>query len=144
MKTKKYSTSVSICLRGDKLDPDLITNILGVKPSRSQYRGEKRVTPQGREYTKKNGAWTISIDSNTTDPIILCDDINKLTSTFGIPPTSLHNLEGVEDAYIDVFIAADPDEDGGGSCAFQFNEQNVTALSKLGLPIHFTIEVVTP
>jgi hypothetical protein len=54
----------------------------------------------------------------------------------------LTDIAGVQEAYVDVFVAADADDDGGGTCEFQLSQENVRALNRLGIPVQFTVAVV--
>ena len=44
--------------------------------------------------------------------------------------------------FLDVFIAIDADTDGGGTCEFELTPQDVAELTRLGLPVRFTVTVV--
>lgn len=52
------------------------------------------------------------------------------------------DLPHVEEAYIDVFIAKDADDDGGGTCEFDLGGASIALLEKLGLPVRFTVAIV--
>lgn len=144
MKTRNYKIVVGLYLRGDDLDPAFVSKKLGVSPSRSQYKGERKVTSTNREYATKIGMWALIAESDTSDTSVLCDHINQLISKVGIPPTTFLNIEGVQEAYVDVFIAADADEDGEGTYEFQLSNQNMAALHQLDLPVRFTVALVSP
>ncbi|MFZ5884277.1 MAG: hypothetical protein ACOYYI_10900 [Chloroflexota bacterium] len=47
------------------MNPDFVTTVLGVKPSGSQRKGEKRVTSTRREYVIKIGMWGLIADVNS-------------------------------------------------------------------------------
>lgn len=56
----------------------------------------------------------------------------------------LAGIPGVEDAYVDVFIATKSRNDGGGTCEFELSAQNIASVRELGLPVRFTVAVVKP
>jgi hypothetical protein len=108
MKTEGYMIDVSIFLRGDELDPESISNKLGIIPSSSQYANEKRITSRNQEYVTKIGVWELAAESRS---FILSDHINELTAK--LKKANFHrHIEGVQEAYVDVFIATDADEGG--------------------------------
>jgi hypothetical protein len=53
-------TTLSFRVFGDDLDPDEISRLLGVIPSKSYRKGEVRKTPNGGEFTANTGAWILS------------------------------------------------------------------------------------
>ena len=138
MKTASYMIDVSIFLRGDELDPKSISNKLGVTPSSSQYANEKRISSSNQEYVTKIGVWELAAESRS---FILSDHINELTAKLK-SANYLRHIEGVQEAYVDVFIASDADEDGEGTFEFELSEENIAALAQIGLPIRFTAALV--
>ncbi len=60
--------TASLQVIGDDLDPDQVTNLLGLKPSRSQRRGVPVLRPDGSErYTPQFGRWTRDLKPTQTD-----------------------------------------------------------------------------
>jgi hypothetical protein len=53
----------------------------------------------------------------------------------------LANLPQVHDAYIDIFVAADSDDDGEGTCEMALTDSQMKALSIYALPIRFTVRI---
>jgi hypothetical protein len=142
MKANDYKIIVGLYLRGDDLDPTLITKKLGINPSRSQYKGEKKTTSTEQEYVAKIGMWAVIEESDTSDTSILSAHINSLASKVKMGGTIANGLDGVQEAYIDVFIAKDSDEDGEGTCEFELSKEDFTALKHSGLPVRFTVSIV--
>ena len=54
----------------------------------------------------------------------------------------IRNMVGVQEAYVDIFIATRADEDGEGVCEFELDSDIFAFIGKLGLPVRFTVEVV--
>jgi hypothetical protein len=52
--------SASLCVYGEELDPEEITRILGVAPTRSHRRGD-RLSPEGPPF--RTGAWLCEVKS---------------------------------------------------------------------------------
>ena len=53
--------TASLCICGDELDPNQITQLLGLSPTRSHRRGD-RLSPDGRSFG--TGAWLYQVDSD--------------------------------------------------------------------------------
>jgi hypothetical protein len=132
---------VAIYLRGPDLDPVHVSNVLGIGPSRSQFRGEKRLSAAKIESVAKIGLWALVNDG---DARTVEQAISQVVSKIPKDAPSLLDIDGVDEAYIDVFIAVDADTDGGGSCGFVLSPEQVKLLSSINLPVQFNIGVVRP
>jgi hypothetical protein len=130
---------IAICLRGDALDPVHVSSVLGLEPSKSQSKGEKRITRTNHQYITKMGTWILTVKDKSKDVSVL---IKELTEKFNDTKPRFLDINGVEEAYLDVFMAATADDEGGGTCEFQLSQENVHALEKMALPVRFTVAVV--
>jgi hypothetical protein len=139
MTDKDYKIIVALYLRGDNLDPELISNTIGIIPTKSQYKGKKKVTSTNHECYAKIGVWALIADSVSYN---VADHINWLVSQIGKCGNTLRSISGVDEAYVDIFIAARADEDGEGTCNFEFDAEVLAALAKLELPVRFSASVV--
>jgi hypothetical protein len=135
MKTKKL-IDLSIFLRGDALDPELVSSELLLSPSSSQKKGEIRKSSSGNQYITQIGVWELAATCNSES---LSEHVEELTSKVTKTGSELLAIEGVEEAYADLFIGVETDEEGDGTCEFQLTEANLAALAKLGLPVRFTV-----
>lgn len=136
MKTDDYKVIVALYLRGEDLAPDSVTTALGINPSRSQRKGEKRVTSTNREYVTKIGMWGLISDADSN---LIADHITRLASLVKLDANALCGVAGVQEAYIDIFVAAIANEDGEGSCEFELSPDNLTDLERMGLPVRLTV-----
>jgi hypothetical protein len=136
MKADDYKIIVALYLRGEDLDPDAVTKTLGISPSRFQRKGEKKVTSTNHEYVAKIGMWGLIADS---DSYLLGDHITQLASSIAVGGDVLSSLTGVQEAYVDIFVAATADEDGDGTCEFELSKENLVALERMGLPVRLTV-----
>ncbi len=139
MKNIDLVIEVSLYLRGDNLDPNIVSKKLGITPTTSHVKGGKRITSTNREYVAKIGLWAISVDSESRE---LSDHVSLLVSKIKVDGTLMRSIEGVQEAYIDVFIAKDADEDGGGTFEFEMSQENISALGRLNLPIRYEVALV--
>lgn len=142
MIAKDHVIAVSLYLRGDDLNPDFVSEQLHTTPSRSQHKGEKRTTSTNREYHTKVGAWVLTEKSDTLNTPPLSIHIENLASRFGINSTNIRALNGVQDAFFDVFSAKYSDDTGGGICEFELSKDNLATLAQFELPILFTAAIV--
>lgn len=138
MKTNNYLIDFGIFLRGENLDPELVSSMLSLTPSSSQKKGEKRISSSNNEYFTQIGVWEIAATSKSD---LLSDHIEELTSKVGMYGTALLDIEGVEEAYADVFIGVEAEEEGEGTCGFELSGENLRALTQLGLPVRFTVSI---
>jgi hypothetical protein len=129
---------VALYLRGDVLDPDQVTSLLGVQPSKAHRKGEERRTPTNQKYLTKIGLWSLAAKSGGELSELL-DELSRQLSGVEEP---LKSLAGVQDAYVDIFIAVDADNEGGGTWEAELSADSIRRLSALGLPMRFTATVV--
>ncbi len=56
-------TTVSLRITGDALDPEEITRLLGIEPTRCTCKGDVRRIASGREVIAQVGSWVLSADT---------------------------------------------------------------------------------
>jgi TPR repeat protein len=142
-KDKKNPFMVSIYLRGDKLNPDAITARLKTKPSSTHRKGDKRKF-KNNEYIRKTGIWHLRTKSRSE---ILSDHIQELGRKVG--EKRLENIPDVEEAEVDVWMGYIRNKSYKGFkhskygeyLSFELTKENIDALSRFGLPIHFTLSI---
>jgi hypothetical protein len=133
--------AVSLYLRGEKVDPDRITKILGVTPSRGRRKGQTELTSTNQQITAKTGVWRFSTDDELDSPI-LAEHIELLRSRFGYSWTNLSSLPDVQEAYVDIFMAVDAEKEGTNTCHFTLTPLSLLDLQQTGLPTQFTVAVI--
>src|SRR5437879_3554478 len=116
--------AVSLYLWGDKLDPQRITEILGVASSDSRAKGETRTLPTNTVVTAKIGFWRFSTDDAGLKSSELAEHIELLRSQFGASWTKVASLPDVQEACVKVFIATSASE-GDTTCYFEMSPKNV-------------------
>lgn len=139
MNTLKHVHQVSVYLKGDHLDPGDLTTRFGVEPTQSHRRGSPRLTSSNRKLLEKTGLWALSIKSESKE---LSEMLEELANKFSKDAAALVPASGVDEAYIDVFIAVSAEDDGGGTSEFDLSQECLSALARLGLPARFTVAVV--
>lgn len=53
-------THAGLRIYHDQLDPDRVTGMLGIEPTRTQVKGQVEIRPSGREFTPPIGGWFLS------------------------------------------------------------------------------------
>lgn len=139
MQDNDYRIAVALYLYGDELEPATFSARLGVSPSDSHCKGDRFIIPTGREIIRKTGFWALRETSDSLDTSTISGHINSLCSQVGTSATSILDLEGVQSAHLDVFIATRTNESGHGEVAFELSQENIDAMKQLGVPVRFTV-----
>jgi hypothetical protein len=93
---------VAIYLYGERLRPEYVSHVLAIQPSTSQKKGGPAWN--SGKFIAKIGLWALIAHS---DSIVVSDHIDVLLKQIGNPPTPLNEIEGVEEAHLDVFVTLD-------------------------------------
>ena len=135
MKREDPKLIVAVYLRGEDLDPELVTQSIRIEPSTAQKRGDKQVTSTGREFTAKLGVWAlvVELDSSSLDA-----HLTQLASALPVG-SAFASLANVEEAYVDIFIALVSDADGDARCELAVSPQSLELLARLGLPVQISV-----
>jgi hypothetical protein len=129
-------TTASIYLFGDNLQPEKITELLGVECSHSQIRGGRRSTdPKGKYAPAKAGLWRLEgLHELTSLPKQLDAIFGRLEGV----NIRLDKIEDVESAELDVFVT---DEKDGPrqELAVEFSNSQIGRIHQLGLSLKITV-----
>lgn len=140
-KRVRCSYQLSFYLNGDALDPAELTALLCVEATKSHKKGMKWTTSTQKEVVQKTGLWALVLKGGDRE------DLSTLVSRMAVAlarrRSSLDRLPRVQDAYLDVLILTDADEDGGG-CDFTLSLHTVEEMKAIGLPVNITFAVVVP
>jgi hypothetical protein len=134
MKAREPRLIIAIYLRGDQLKPDHISEVLGLQPSRCQKKGELRAG--SKTVISKIGVWTLIAQ---TDSPSITDHIDELLRTLRAPPMPLDQIDGVEEAYLDIFVALEQEHDQQETVEVMLSKTYTQALNRLGLGLQFTV-----
>jgi hypothetical protein len=126
---------VAVYLRGEHLDPEMVTQSICIQPSRTQKKGQTYITQAGREFTGKLGLWALVVEFDSPS---LDAHLSQLADSL---PDGLafSTISGVEEAYVDVFVALVSDADGDAKCELDVSAKTLDRLAKLGLPIRISM-----
>lgn len=139
MRSSDGVLDVGLYLRGDELDPDAVTALLGINASKARIKGETRHTPTGQQITAKTGVWYLDLN---TESGALRDRLALLKRKLGSFGDKLTNIPGVQTAEISVFIALPRNGRGGGDYEFFLTSEDMASVSSLGIPLTFEITYV--
>jgi hypothetical protein len=139
MKRKKYTIGAYLYFRGDRVNPDDITNVLGIYPTDSQKKGDVSFTSTNRPIVARTGLWRLEAESDSN---LVSDHVSQLLSGIPCSQEVLNGFEGVKKKYIDIFVGTLADDGGGGTVKFDLTKENMEVLAKTGMPLFVTICVV--
>lgn len=100
--------SVSLYLKGSKLKPGVITSLLGIEPTKCRPSGQLE-NEAGGDAKHVTGLWVRSIDFQSECAVPFLQELLETVIHSGV---DLSTLPGVEEAFIDLFIARECVEDG--------------------------------
>jgi Domain of unknown function (DUF4279) len=137
--SKGDKIGVALYVRGQRLDPDAVTRLLGVQPTRVQRTGDVRSLPSGNQAVANIGLWAKIIDSDGGKAEdVLVQLLSEVTSSVSL----VTKLPDVTEAYFDIFIARPVGSDGRSDFSLSFNNGTLTALAVAALPLEITIAAV--
>lgn len=129
---------LSLYLRGDGLNPKKISELIGLDATEGYCKGDIWVTSSNKKVVEKTGLWsfTHSVDTDNVE-----GELSKFLSMLS-KDINFGKLPGVTDAFIDIFLANNAYEYGGGEGGFTLDPQCLARLSDLALPFQVTISIV--
>ena len=129
-------------VRGEHLQPQRITDLLGVQPSDQQVKGGPRGirSSSGKLNPAKFGGWWLRLRENDSEDLHV--QIDALLRQIKNPHVALDRVEHVEDAVLDVlFVECDLDSVDE---ELEITNEQVRALAELGLGVRITVSVSYP
>ena len=75
MNSQDVLVTVSLYLLGDQLDPEKVSEELGIVPTKTRRKGEKRATAAGREYISKTGVWSLVMSQDHAEVAGVADNL---------------------------------------------------------------------
>jgi Domain of unknown function (DUF4279) len=141
---KKSFITVSILLRGNELNPDYVSEILGIRSNMSQRKGEKRggVRPNSKTYITRIGTWRVWVDNKSRAEQDMISEVpqmvKELLQMFGGRQEPLDKIAGVDEAYLDILILQHKEDKLDNTTEFILSKDQILRLSQLGLAICVT------
>lgn len=134
MKAGEPLVIVTVYLPGDQLRPDLISRALSLQPSTSQTKGE--IFSESKMALAQIGLWALTAQ---TQSFSIADHVDELLGKIGVPATPLNELEGVEEAYPDIFVTLDHECTERIASEGMLTNESLRRLQDLGLGMQFTV-----
>jgi len=125
---------VVLYLRGDALDPGLVTAMLGTNGSKMLAKGDTWTTSADKEVTARVGLWTLDAEAGSNS---LSDQIGWLRNKLGAAKCSLLDIPGVDQAEVSAFIALGSNSQGNGDYSTELSADDLAWLSCTGAALSF-------
>lgn len=144
MSDAPYLISVSLYVRGENLDPNRISEIIGLTPTSSGRRGGSRTTDSGRQVHPRSGFWVFSTkrtaNSESELDSTLNTDLENLARSLPNHEVDLSVMVSPNEIFLDIYIGVDL-VDRSARASFVIKPSIMMKLSSLGIPIDITIDV---
>ncbi|MFY0186245.1 hypothetical protein ACTT2I_02240 [Stenotrophomonas sp. PUT21] len=139
MSAERMTCDLTLFLKGDALDPRLLTDLLGVQPTKAHAKGRVWTTSAGTEVTDRNGLWMLSLTGGLSDVSSLILRLHAIIEKSCRP---VLQLPGVSEAFIDFLVMVPALPSGGADCHLAINHSSVVALGELGLPVEISFSAL--
>ena len=133
---------VSLYLKGQKLVPQEITEILGVEPTHTHLDGEL-VSPKQEDSARYHGAmWSTTVEASSADVSkVLIDLFERLAERRNV---DLSALPHVEEGFIDVYISNSVASSDLSRCIeFKLTPGVLKRAAELGIAVCFSVSNVS-
>lgn len=136
----KFLVSLALYIHGSDLDPDVVSQTLGVIPTDSHRRGDRH----GREgqLVRKGGMWAVRVSLDTYDLSEISGALAGMVSSVKLDGSAILRISGVQRAYFDVFVVTRYDEERSNDIEYELVGEVVSELGRIGLPVQITNEFV--
>jgi Domain of unknown function (DUF4279) len=129
--------SISLCFKGDTLDPEIISETLGITPSKTLRKGQTRRTQTDKEVVSQTSLWELTTHGHI-DSAKFSDHLSYIKDCLGLRLTSIRTLPNLDEGFVDVFISGESENEQAGTVEFTITPQDTEFLSIMGLPVRFT------
>ncbi|WP_165488674.1 MULTISPECIES: DUF4279 domain-containing protein [Dyella] len=124
---------VSIYIRGEMLDPDALSDLLQIEPTKINRKGERRSALAHIDARYMTHTWVYSIKSDHSG---VSDLALQVLSSFRDKHINVRALDGVDDAFLDIFYCEIPASGNvGESLEFSLDSQVIRVAAEMGLSI---------
>lgn len=133
--------SVQLFVQGDRLQPKVITSMLGVEPQTAYALGDTWTSPHGKVYVKSVGLWKWGVvvgatTANLSDVVLkFCEKLRHATDVVA-------QLPEAEQVWIDVFVCHETTTVESTEINFSLSPAALSALNAFGLPVEFSANFV--
>jgi hypothetical protein len=128
---------VSLFIYGHDLDPEIVTEKLGLAPVVAARRGSTRKW-QETTAVQKVGVWGYKVMGSGVEPLV-----NQFITALKPRHNILDQIPAAEEGVIEIFISM-LSEDGSVACEEELSVAQMISLSAYGLPLRFTVYANPP
>jgi len=125
---------VSVYLRGQHLDPEVLSAALGIQPTSLQVAG--RLRPGSERFIANIGLWGVSSESISSK---IADHVDDVLSHFKGVYDPLTGLHGVEEAYLDVLVAFENPGAPNATVECFLSREQIVSIARLGLGVQLSV-----
>ena len=123
------SCTMAIYIYGGELQPKDVTEALDLKPESSAVKGDVRAVVRGKHIKEKEGHWSYTLLDYTSDiEDFIFDFLQRIPSD-----VSIMNIEGVEDAKLDLLVIQDMTLDNDSEAWIILSPRIYALLAKIGI-----------
>jgi Domain of unknown function (DUF4279) len=129
--------TISLYLYGDKLDPSIVSQMVGAPCSECQTKGATKTLRSGKTVVAKTGVWVLKSESKSTN---LDQHITELLTPFKHVSTSVVSLiPGIEFALLDVHISAPKLDRAWPDRELRLSNESLARLAVLGFELQLQV-----
>lgn len=125
---------LSLCMLGDLLSPEEITNALNILPHRSKFKNELVTNVSKKPIFAKTGRW--SWNAISAPELSFDDQLKEFDDVFKESILKLLDLPNVSNIWLDFCLIEDNTK---GYNSFSLNPESLAIISKTGLQTMFTV-----
>jgi hypothetical protein len=129
------ATVVTFRLTGEALRPEVITELLGVTPSKAWSKGDVRMRTSTGTFLYSFGSWSLQAACSKNEPFEI--QLNTLLDQLESLPSELYELTKAFNSEISVAFSSSKSTFG-----FHITYQTIERLNTLGLAIDFDIYTI--
>ena len=125
---------LSLCMLGDLLSPDEITNALNILPHRQKFKNELVTNVSNKPIFAKTGRW--SWNAISAPELSFDDQLMEFDDVFKESILKLVDLPNVSNIWLDFCLI---DDNTKGYNSFLLSAESLAIISKTRLPTKFTV-----
>ena len=127
--------SVALYVYGDRLDPDTVTQLMGIQPTGAHRKGDAH-GPAHYHARRKTGHWGKIIDADGGKSE---DALQELIAEVSPSVSRILAIPEVEAPTFDLFVARTIDADGRLDFELNLTAATLSAIAAAGLPLRVTL-----
>jgi hypothetical protein len=133
-------STAALYLRGDHLDPDLVTEVLGTMPTIGRRKGEPIMPEEGVEQNdvQPTGLWCLASEERPS----ASDCIAELSSLLSNRSADIDAIDGVDDYFVDILVHVSRADQNDEHYSVGLSKDDVASLHALKAPFQCKVGFV--